>query len=210
MKTMICFLLAVTACRGAVVIDNLNSTTNGFSTGLTGPTAGIPPFFSIPNHQTAFSFTTGPAADGLVSVQVAITVANNSSAIAATLSTGSAVPGGGSPVSLGSVTPSATSGSTTITFTPGAAVPLAANTEYWVHLTVPAGGGYYGVLHAEGPAEALGFELGSSWQFTPSGGWVDISPQVRARITTEAVIPEPGVTLAGGLGVLLLFRRRRH
>lgn len=210
MKFALCLLALSTLCPAAVVIDNLNSTTNGFSTGLTGPSAGIPPFFSLPNHQTAFTFTTGADDDELVSVEIVITVVNNSSAISAMLSTGSSVPGGTNPISIASLTPTVSSGGTTLNFTAASPIALAANTTYWVHFTVPTGAGYYSVLHADSPTEQLGYSLGTSWQYSPLGGWSDIGPQIRTRITTTAVIPEPAAALTGGLGLLLLLRRRRR
>ncbi|MCU0795328.1 MAG: hypothetical protein MUF31_05255 [Akkermansiaceae bacterium] len=209
MKSSLCLLALASFAHGAVVIDNLNSTTNGFSTGLTGPTAGIPPFFSVPNRQTAFTFTTGSASDELASLEVAISVINNATAISATISTGPSVPGGVDSITIGSVTPTVASGGTTLQFTPSSPIALSANTTYWIHLTVPTGNGYYSVLHADSPTEQLGFQLGESWQYSPSVGWGTITPQARTRITTTAVIPEPGVALASGLGLLLMLRRRR-
>jgi hypothetical protein len=194
-------------CQSAVVIDNLFSTSNGFSTGLTGPVGRG--FLGPPrDSQTAFSFTTGSDADALVSLETYISVTDNNSPILATLSTGPNVPGGTNPISLGSVTPAATSGFTVITHTPASPIALAANTTYWIHYTVPSSNAWYGVLHADAPTTQLGYTLGTSWQSTFNTAWSDITPQARIRLTTVNPVPEPSSALIGSLGILLFVRRR--
>ena len=195
--------------QAAVVIDNLNSTTNGFSTGLTGPVGnGI---LGAPREsETAFTFTTGPDADALVSLESVVSIVNSATPFVATLSTGPSVPGGTNSITIGSASPSGTFGSiTTVTLTPTVPIPLAANTTYWVHYTVPTGNGWYGILHAESPTTQLDFTLGTSWSKTILSPWSDITPQARVRITTVNPVPEPAISLLGSIGTLLLLRRRR-
>jgi hypothetical protein len=174
----ILFVAATIPCAHAVVvIDNLVPGSQGFATGTSGPAAGgVGPLFAgAKNNQTAFQFTTGPAGGDLTSMDLVISVADHASPVVATISTGPSVPGGTNPVALGSVTPAATSGITTINFAPTSPVTLASNSTYWVHLTVPAGAGWYSVLNSDAPIESLGWDLGNTWSKPAIGAWNDIT-----------------------------------
>ncbi|MGJ8695541.1 MAG: choice-of-anchor R domain-containing protein [Verrucomicrobiaceae bacterium] len=208
----ICMLLSIASTHGAVVIDNIAVGTQSFATGISGPNAGgVGPIFAgSKNLESAFRFTTGPAGGDLTSLSLVISVADNTSPIVATISTGPNVPGGTNPTALGSVLPAAPSGITTISFVPGSGITLASNSEYWVHLTVPSGAGWYSMLNSNAPVESLGWDLDNSWNRPATGGWSEITsgPQARTRLEIASV-PEPGAGLLGGLAFLVLLGRRR-
>lgn len=163
--TPLIFGFSLTSLQAVVVIDNITAGSQGFASGASGPNAGgTGPFSSgAKNNETAFLVTTGPAGGQLTSLDLVISLADNDSPITATISTGATVPGGNNPVSLGSTTPTATSGITTITFNPAAPVPLASSSTYWIHFTVPSGAGWYSVLNSDAPVESLGWDLGNTY-----------------------------------------------
>ena len=209
----ILFVAAIApSAHAVVVIDNLVPGAQGFATGASGPAAGgVGPLFAgAKNNQTAFQFTTGPAGGDLVSMDLVISVADNASPVVATISTGTNVPGGINPVTLGTVTPTATAGITTINFAPASPVTLASNSTYWVHLTVPAGAGWYSILNSDAPVESLGWDLGNTWSKPAIGAWNEITsgPQARAQFNI-APVPEPHTALLGGIAFLLLLGRKR-
>lgn len=209
----ILFVAAAVPCAQAVVvIDNLVPGAQGFATGASGPAAGgVGPLFAgAKNNETALQFTTGPAGGDLVSMNLVISVADNASPVVATISTGTSVPGGTNPVALGSVIPTASSGITTINFTPVSPITLASNATYWVHLTVPTGAGWYSILNSDAPVETLGWDLGNTWSKPAIGAWNEITsgPQARAQFNI-APVPEPHTALLGGIAFLMLLGRRR-
>lgn len=207
---LLAVLVAAPSLHGAVVIDNLAAGNQGFSSGITGPTANIGGFFQVPDNQSAFRFTTGSISDTLLTLEAVINVVDNSTPILATLSTGPGVPGGTNPQTIDSVTPAATTGSAIVTFTPAGGIALDPNTTYWVHLTVPLGGGYYSLLNTDTPVENQGWDLLNTWQLPTTGGWNEITggPQARVRLTTSSPVPEPAVAAVAALGMLGLLRRR--
>ncbi|MEM9080393.1 MAG: choice-of-anchor R domain-containing protein [Verrucomicrobiota bacterium] len=192
----------------AVVIDNIAAGTQGFSTGVTGPTAGFG-IFTIPDNQTAFTFTSGPVADTLLSLDVVINSADNSSPILATLSTGPNVPGGNNSVTIGSVTPATATGITTVTFSPTNGIALDPSTTYWIHFTVPSGSGNYTALHSNTPNESFGYALNNPWQLPTIGGWSELTSGIKPRIRMTTAIPEPSAALLASLSTFFLLRRKR-
>ena len=195
-----------------VVIDNMTPGTQGFAASLSGPAAEVFPFDPFPDRQVAFSFISGPGAVALSQLTFIIFLGDvYLSPIEATLSTGSAVPGGVAALSLGTVTPAAAPAGQVLSISPAVPIPLAPSTEYWVHFTVPAGAGLYSILNNNNPVLSSGFSLGNTWYYDPDSSWTDITsgPQARVRLSVEAV-PEPGVALLGMLaGLAVLCRRSR-
>ena len=204
---IICVALAPLTSSAVVVIDNLANGTQGFSTGVTSP--DLTGIFSAPNNQTAFTVTTGPAGGTLTSIDLVIAVANNDTPMIATISTGASVPGGTNPVTFDTVTPAASAGITTITFS-NVGVALDPSTTYWFHFTVASGQGSYSILNTNTPQEFAGWDLGNTWSLPTIGGWNEITsgPQARAQFNI-APVPEPASSLLGGIATLLLLRRRR-
>ena len=209
-----CVLLAAHSAKAAVVvIDNLASGTQSFSASLSGPTATG--FFGGPfaDREVAFSFVTGSTASVLTELMFVANLGNaNLDPIQLTLSTGASVPGGTNPVILGSVAPAqSTPTSQTMTITPTVPPPLAANTQYWVHFTVPSGGSIYTITSTNTPTYAPGWLLESIWYNAPNSSWIDVTsgPVARIRMSVESV-PEPESAVLGALACALFFRRRRR
>lgn len=211
------FALLTSSASAVVVIDNFGTSTGG-SAAASGPTAsfffGLSPF---PDREAAFNFTTGPTAAYLDELQISLAIGDNTSPLVATLSTGSSAPGGTNPVALGTYAPASASPTIqTATFaqTPNS-ILLAANTEYWVHLTVPTGNGIYTMSFSDTPTYANGYALDEAWGYTPASGipptgWNLDGTSGVARIRMEVTpVPETASVLLGGLGLVLLLRRRR-
>lgn len=199
--------------QAAVVIDNLNLGTQSFSQTLSGPTAtgffGLNP---MPNREVAFSFTTAGLDVYLTEITFGVSIGKAIlDPIQFTLSTGSSVPGGINPLVIGSVTPPSSSPTSQIlTIAPSMTVLLQANTQYWFNVTVPSGAAVYSFTNTNNVVTAPGWSLGNTWSQFPGSPWseLDSGPQARIRMSVEAV-PEPQAALLGGLGILLLLRRRR-
>lgn len=195
--------------QAAVVIDNLATGTQSFSLSLSGPTATG--FFggSFADREVAFSFTTGGYDTTLNKIEFYISIGKPIlSPIQMTLSSGSSVPGGIDPVILGTVTPASVSPTVQLLdITPAIPATLTANTQYWIHVTVPSGGAVYSFANTNTPQIESGWSLGNTWSRTPSSAWseLDSGPVARIRLT----VPEPSSVLLGGMGLLLLLRRKR-
>lgn len=208
-----CFFSLSAASRAAVVIDNLSLGNQSSSQSLSGPTAtgffGLQPFA---NREVAFSFTTGSQDTFLTELMFGIAIGKQIlNPIQITLSTGSSVPGGINPITVGSVTPpSSTPTSQILTLVPSPTILLDANTLYWMHVTVPSGAAVYSFVNTNNVSTASGWTLGNSWSRSPGNPWseLDTGPQANIRMTVQPV-PEPGACLLGGAGFLLLLRRRR-
>ena len=140
-------ILAPAFSHGTIVINNLTGGSQGFAASVSGPTAEFFPGAPFENRQVAFSFTTGPDIVTLTSLSFAVNVNDAPlTPIEITLSTGSVVPGGTGLLSLGTVAPlSPTPVGQLLSITPAATVTLNASTQYWLHFTVPTGGGIYTV-----------------------------------------------------------------
>ena len=202
--------LALSSHAGAVVvINNLTAGSNNFATSVSGPVGGG--FFSPPpNRQSAFSFVTGTTAAYLDLLEVSVNVSNNSVGLQATISTGASVPGGDDLTLIGTVAPASSTPITQLlTFTPGSSILLTASTRYWVHLTVASGSGSYALNNTTSQVIEPGWTLENTYYFDPNG-WTEVNsgPQARVRLSVTP-IPEPAAPLLGGLGMLLLLRRRR-
>jgi hypothetical protein len=200
--------------HATIVINNLAMGTQSFGASLSGPTAEFFPGSPFDNREIAFTFTTGADVVTLTSLTFSVNVgAPSISPIEFTLSTGSAVPGGTGALSLGSVAPlSDTPVGQTLTLTPSSTVTLNAATEYWLHVTVPAGGGIYAFNNTNTPTFAPGWSLGNTWYYEPDfgGGWTEVTSGPKARISMNvATVPEPTTAVLGSMGALLLLRRRR-
>jgi hypothetical protein len=195
--------------NAAVVIDNLATGSQSFSLSLSGPTATG--FFggSFADREVAFSFTSGDYDTTLNKIEFYVSIGKPIlGPIQMTLSTGSSVPGGNDSVVLGSVTPASTSPTVQLLeITPLIPATLTANTLYWIHVTVPSGGAVYSFANTNTPQTESGWSLGNSWSRTPSTAWseLDSGPVARIRLT----VPEPSSALLGGLGLLLLLKRKR-
>ncbi|OYV06069.1 MAG: hypothetical protein CFE26_08310 [Verrucomicrobiales bacterium VVV1] len=214
MKFLHCLsIAAILAATGfsnaAVVIDNLAAGTQSFSLSVSGPTATGFLGGSFADREVAFSFSTGAYDTTLNKIEFYIAIGKPIlSPIQMTLSTGSSVPGGIDPVVLGSVTPASTSPTVQLLeITPVIPASLTANTLYWIHVTVPSGGAVYSFANTDTPQIESGWSLGNTWSRTPSSSWSELSsgPVARIRLT----VPEPSSALLGGLGLLLLLKRKR-
>lgn len=212
------FVFAPAISHATIVISNLTPGTQSFAASLSGPTAEFFPgtLFSSPfdNREIAFTFTTGLDAVTLTSLSFSVNVGDPAiSPIHFSLSTGSGVPGGTGALSLGSVAPlSDTPVGQTLTLTPSTTVTLNASTEYWLHVTVPTGGGIYSFNNTNTPAFAPGWSLGNTWYYEPDfgGSWTEITSGVKARISMDvAPVPEPTSAMLASVGAFLLLRRRR-
>lgn len=208
-------LLAAPA-HGVLVIDSFAGSTGGASA-ASGPTASF--FFGLspyPDREAAFTFTTGTTDTYLDELRMSLTIGDNTSALEATLSTGPSAPGGTGTIPLGSYAPASASPTIqTATFTQSPnSILLSANTEYWIHLSVPTGGGIYNITFTDTPAYETGWSLGDTWAFTPASGlpptgWNQDGTSGVARIQLEVTpVPEPTAALLGGIGLLALLRRR--
>ena len=216
MKIIRSMLLAVPMIVGfsphagaVVVIDNLAAGSNNFASSVSGPVGGG--FFAPPpDRETAFSFVTGSNGSYLDLLELSVNVSNNSVGLQATISTGASVPGGTGVTLIGTVAPaSATPVTQVLTFSPVSTILLSASTRYWIHLTVASGSGSYAINNTNSQVIEPGWSLENSHYLDP-GGWneIDSGPQARMRLTVTPV-PEPGATLLGGLGIMVLLRRRR-
>lgn len=208
--------LFVSPCIGeaALVINNITPSTQNFAASLSGPTAEI--FFSpFEDRQFAFSFTTGPDTVTVTDFTFSISLGDVIlSPIQITLSTGTVVPGGTGGITLGTVAPlSPTPVGQLLTVTPTSTVTLTPSTNYWIHLTVPSGGGIYSVNNSNNPILAPGWSLGNSWYYEPDfgGSWTEITsgPKARVNLNVESV-PEPTTVVLGAVSGLLLCTRRRR
>ncbi len=214
-----CFLLILSpaAARASLVaINNLAPGTQGFAASLSGPLGEFFPGDSFGDRQIAFSFTTGADDVDLTEIGFVMNLATSPpfSAVQATLSTGSAVPGGVNPVVIGQVTPVPGIQGQLVTIAPSAPIRMLASLTYWVHITVPVGDSIYTVNNANAPVTAPGWALGNTWYYAPDDGWSEVTSgvQARARITVEPLVssvPEPGAALLLGGLVLAGWRRRR-
>jgi hypothetical protein len=212
----LCFFLApVHGTHAAVtVINNLATGSQSFSESLSGPDGQD--FFGDPyaDHEIAFSFTTGGLDSTLTELAFVASIGGNgTSPIRFELSTGSAVPGGTNPVIIGHATPA---GPTPITqlllVNPLSPTLLAANTTYWLHLTVPAGNDVYSIVNTNTPTLAPGWNLGTTWRTEPGVPWEEINSTLlpKIRMTVVESVPEPQTFLLGACGLLFLFRRKRQ
>jgi PEP-CTERM motif len=208
-----CLLAMMPSANAAIIIDNLASGTQSSSQSLSGPTAtgffGPTPFV---NREVAFSFTTASTNVHLTDLTLQISLSKAIlEPVRITMSTGSTVPGGTNSMILGDVTPSSsTPTSQLLTLIPSFQVLLAANTTYWMHLTVPTGAAVYSFQNTNSVVTEPGWSLGNSWSRDPSSSWNELSsgPQARIRMSVEP-IPEPSAMLLGGCGLALLLRRRK-
>lgn len=205
------FSVLTHAAQAVVVIDNLAAGTQGFAVTVSGPSPGG--FFAPPpNGEVAFSFVTGTDRTYINSLIVSVNVSNSSQPLVATLSRGASVPGGVGEVEIGSV--AGVSGgpiTQTLTFVPGAQLILEASTRYWVHFTVDAGNGSYSVNNTNTPVVDPEWTLENShYRSNSLNPWTEVTsgPQARVRLDVT-VIPEPTAALLGGMGMLVLLRRRR-
>ncbi len=210
-----CLILTAASVRStaAVVIDNLSLGTQSFSQTLSGPTATG--FFlptPMPDREVAFSFTTAGTDVYLTEFAFGVSIGKAIlDPIRLTLSKGASVPGGIDPQVIGEVTPPATTPTSQIlTLTPSLQVLLEANTQYWMHVTVPVGAAVYSFANTNNPVIEPGWILENSWSQNPQSPWSELTsgPQARIRMTVDAV-PEPQAALLGGFGMLVLLLRRR-
>ena len=206
--------ILVPSVQAAVVIDNLTLGAQSFAQTLSGPTAtGFFGFGSLADREIAFSFTTGSQDVYLTELVFAVAVGKPIlDPIQFALSTGAVVPGGTSPLVIGSVAPvSETPTNQTLTLVPGPTVLLENNTTYWMHVTVPSGAAVYSFQNTTSQVIEPGWSLGNSWANFPGSTWTELTsgPQARIRMSVEAV-PEPAAALIGGCGIILLLRRRRE
>jgi len=212
-RLLVAFLATALTSRGAVVIDNLTIGSQSSSQSLSGPSA-VSGFFGapFPDREVAFSFLTGNSQYQLNSLEFAVAIGGGSlSPIMVTLSTGTLAPGGINPFSLGMVAPTSNSPTNQIlAIVPTTATILEANTLYWIHYTVPTGNALYSIANSNTPTVDPEWTLGNSWSRTPTSPWseLDSGPVPRIRMTVTP-IPEPAASLLGGIGCLLLLRRRR-
>lgn len=202
--------LGISTHAGAVVvIDNLTGGGSGFASTISGPVSGG--FFAAPaGRESAFSFITGTTDSYLSTLDVSVNISNNSVGLQATISTGSSVPGGVNPLLIGTVTPASASPITQLlTFTPGSTILLESSTRYWIHLTVASGSGAYSFNNTQSQVIEPGWTLENT-HFYELGLWSEITSGSQARIRLDVTpVPEPGATALGGIGMLLLLRRRR-
>ena len=205
------FVCAPPSAGAAVVITNLTGGTQSFSSDISGPTAQVFSF-PIPNRQTAFSFTSGPTLSTFVSLDALVTPGDNSSPLTATLSTGSSVPGGTNPINIGSFQASTfVAQVASFSAAPATTITLQPNTEYWVHLTVPSGGGIYSIQNADNATTASGWALNPTYQRADTAPWTPLSGNLRARVElTVDQIPEPGSTLLTIIALSAIALRRRR
>lgn len=209
-------LLASTSQGSVIAISNLSGGTQSFGASLSGPTANFG-FIGgeFENRQVAFSFITGTDTVQLTHFSFSISVGDvNLDPILATLSTGSSVAGGINPVTIGSVAPvSPVPVGQIMSIVPASPIPLQANTNYWVHFTVPAGAGIYSINNGNAPVVEPGWTLGNTWYYEPDFGglWTEVTsgPLARVRMTVETV-PEPSGVLLGLAGGAMMLRRRRR
>jgi hypothetical protein len=209
--------LLIGSAEAVLVIDNFGTSIGG-SAAASGPTAaffgGLSPF---PDREAAFNFTTGGSNAYLNELQIILAVGDASSPMVATLSTGASVPGGTNPVALGTFAPVSalpTIQTATFTQTPST-ILLTANTEYWVHLTVPTGAGIYTMSFSDTPTYSNGYALDEAWGYTPASGipptgWNLDGTSGVARIRLDVTpVPEPTAALLCGLGAIVLLHGRR-
>lgn len=211
MKATLPSLLAALAlasnASAVVVIDNLATGTQSFASSVTGPVGGG--FLAPPaGRESAFSFVTGTTASYLDSLEMLVNVVNNTVGIQVVLSTGSSVPGGTNPVVVGTTNAAASPITQLVSVTPASTILLDASTRYWVHLTVPSGSGAYSFNNTNTPTIASGWTLENTHEYAFST-WSEITggPQARIRLSVTPV-PEASPTLLGGIGIILLLRRR--
>jgi hypothetical protein len=207
-----CLLFSLNTRAAIAVIDNLGPGTQGFAASISGPVATD--FFGGPfeDREVAFSFTSGVS---LVAVSELIFVSNLAGSpsfnpIQATLSNGLSAPGGQNLITLGSVAPTSGSPATQMfTITPSSPVPLAPNTTYWIHLTIPTGDAIYTMNNSNAPVLASGWSLNNTWYYSPGDVWTEVSSGPQARVKLSVVpIPEPSLVWMGLLAPVI-FRRRQ-
>lgn len=199
------------AAQAVVVIDNLAAGTQGFAATVSGPTGGG--FFAPPpNGQAVFSFVTGTDRTYINSLSVSVNVSNSSQPLVATLSSGPTIPSVAGPIEIGSVAGTVGGPITqTLTFVPGSQLILEAATRYWIHFAVNVGNGSYTLNNTNTPVVDPEWTLENShYRSNSLSPWNEVTsgPQARVRLDVT-VIPEPAAALLGGMGMLVLLRRRR-
>ena len=209
-------LLISSVCQAATIaIDNLSTGTQGFAASLSGPSASFGFFGTFEDRQVAFSFVSGPDNVHLTQLRFSINVGDVAiDPIQATLSTGASVAGGINPITIGGVGPlSPTPVGQLMTLAPQVPIMLSANTNYWVHFTVPTGSAIYTINNGNAPVLESGWTLGNTWYYAPDfgGSWTEVTsgPQARVELTVEAV-PEPSGALLGLMAGGMALRRRRR
>ncbi len=206
------FFLTAIHSAAYTAIDNIGNGSNAFSHTLSGPTAtGFFMPVPFPDREVAYSFTTGAEDTYLDSLSFTLNTGKGIlSPVQVVLSQGALAPGGMGSVTLGSVAPSSSPANQVLTITPGFSTVLSASTSYWLHFTVPVGAALYSLPSSDGAVLASGWAMGITWYKTPSSAWTDgnasLGGDIRLNVTP---IPEPSSALLGGLGVLILLRRRR-
>jgi hypothetical protein len=209
-------LLLSSACQAATLaINNLSGGTQGFAASLSGPSASFGFFGTFEDRQVAFSFVSGPDNVHLTRLRFSINLGDVAiDPIQATLSTGASVAGGINPITIGSVGPLApTPVGQLMTLAPAVPIMLTANTNYWIHFTVPTGSAIYTINNGNAPVLESGWTLGNTCYYAPDfgGSWTEVTsgPQARVELTVEAV-PEPSSPLLGLVAAGMVLRRRRR
>jgi hypothetical protein len=211
MMGMVMFSSFSSSAMAVVVIDNLAAGTQGFAATVSGPVGGG--FFAPPpNGQAVFSFVTGMERSYLNSLSVSVNVSNGSQPLVATLSSGPTIPSVAGTIEIGSVAGTVGGPITqTLTFVPGSQLILEAATRYWVHFAVNAGNASYTLNNTNTPVVDPEWTLENThFRSNSLSPWNELTsgPQARARLDVT-VIPEPTAALLGGMGMLVLLRRRR-
>lgn len=222
MRSLLLPSLAVSAtlatAPAAIVYDSITGASiGGSSTNITGPLTAINLFgtpIPFPDNQVAVRFETGAYPATIDQLDFVLNISNPAhlDPVSVTISSGPSTPGGVGLVPLGSATPTGATNPETLTIIPSSPINLAANSQYWLHFTAVGLEPFYSLGYAFGAPATTHWTLTDAWTYQPqtSTTWSSVSgPSPAIRIHGTETIPEPSLTLLGGLGWMLLLRRRR-
>ena len=202
MKTLLpCILLmTISAAHGAVVLDNLsNAATTSI---LVKGTGGF-----IPTAQEyGFEFTVGGGDHYLQDITLSIGI--HLGTLPLTVELYESPSGPDSATFLTVLTGPAQPVNQLASFAPPAVTTLLDGETYFVRLWVNGNASSYGINETAPSATGI-FTLGNNFQRTAGSSWGAGDHGTEPLVGINAIaVPEPGVTLLGAFGLLLLLRRR--
>lgn len=191
----------LTAAQGAIVLTNLTEPVT--TTVLVKGTGGF-----IPTAQEyGFEFTVGGGDHRLDTITVGVGV--HFGTLPLTVELYESPSGPDSAVFLTAMTGPSQPADQLATYTPASYTELTDGSTYFLRFWVNGNASSYGIQKTN-PVASGTFAMGDNYQRTAGGSWGS-GTQANESLAeiTATPIPEPAAALLGGLGTLLVLRRRR-